>query len=222
MYSFAQRSDTRVVDEPFYGHYLKTRPEVDHPGKAETLASMSSDYREVIEQVVMANYDRPVVFLKDMAHHLVEMELDFMLPLTNLFLIRNPRQLIASIAQVIEQPTMEDIGAQKQLELFEWLKEKGQQPLVLDSGDLLKDQEGVIHRLCEALGIPFEKNMLQWEAGPRPEDGVWAQYWYTNVHRSTGFRKQETSHCPLPDRLVPLYEETRPYYEALYACSIKT
>jgi ABC-type nitrate/sulfonate/bicarbonate transport system ATPase subunit len=36
MYSFAQRSDTLVSDEPFYALYLST-VQVDHPGKAEVL-----------------------------------------------------------------------------------------------------------------------------------------------------------------------------------------
>jgi hypothetical protein len=221
MYSFAQRSDTRVVDEPFYGHYLKVRPDVDHPGKEEIQASMSSDAAEVVEKIIMANDDTPVLFLKDMAHHLIEMNLDFMLPLTNLFLIRNPHQLIASIGQVMRQPTMEDIGSQKQYELFHWLREKGRQPLVLDSGDLLKDQEGIMRKLCEALDIPFDAAMLQWKAGPRPEDGAWAPYWYANVHRSTGFSRQPTSKRPLPQHLITLYEEARPYYEALYEHAIK-
>lgn len=31
-------------------------------------------------------------------------------------------------------------------------------------------------------------NMLgRWKAGPRPEDGVWAPYWYSAVHKSTEF-----------------------------------
>lgn len=216
MYSFAQRSDTQVVDEPFYGHYLTIRPGVDHPAKRETLASMRTDAEEVVEKVIMADYTRAVVFFKDMAHHLIELDYDFMLPLTNLFLIRNPHQLIASIGQVMRQPSMEDIGSQQQYRLFQWLKEHGQQPLVLDSGELLKDPPGVIEKLCHALDIPYEAEMLHWEAGARPEDGVWARYWYANVHRSTGFRKQETSNRPLPEHLLPLYEEAKPYYEALY------
>lgn len=215
MYSFAQRSDTQVVDEPFYAHYLKLRPGVDHPAKRETIASMQSDTDEVVKNVIMADYDRPVVFFKDMAHHLIELPLDFMLPLTNLFLIRDPHQLIASIGQIMRQPKMEDIGSKQQYALFQWLVEHGQRPLVLDSGELLKDPPTVMEKLCNALEIPYEPHMLRWEAGPRPEDGAWAKYWYANVHRSTGFRKQETSSRPLPDYLQSLYEEAKPYYEAL-------
>jgi hypothetical protein len=31
-------------------------------------------------------------------------------------------------------------------------------------------------------------NLLgRWKAGPRPEDGVWAPWWYSTVHKSTEF-----------------------------------
>jgi hypothetical protein len=32
MYSFAQRSDTRAIDEPLYAHYLRVSG-AEHPGK---------------------------------------------------------------------------------------------------------------------------------------------------------------------------------------------
>ena len=44
MYAFAQRSDTEVVDEPLYAHYLyRTERAEAHPGTAEVMASMSTD-----------------------------------------------------------------------------------------------------------------------------------------------------------------------------------
>ena len=39
MYSFSRRPDTKVVDEPFYAHYLSTTG-IDHPGREETLLSL--------------------------------------------------------------------------------------------------------------------------------------------------------------------------------------
>ena len=42
MYSFRQRADTMVVDEPLYGHYLKTTG-ADHPGAREVLEVMDGD-----------------------------------------------------------------------------------------------------------------------------------------------------------------------------------
>ena len=63
--------------------------------------------------------------------------------------------------------------------------------------------------------------MLHWPAGPKKEDGVWAKYWYDNVHRSTGFEKQQTSSRELPQYLEPLYNESKIYYDELFKHSIK-
>ncbi|MEL6536547.1 MAG: sulfotransferase family protein [Bacteroidota bacterium] len=221
MYSFAQRPDTRVVDEPLYAHYLATHPEVDHPGREEILRSMSQDWREVVNQVILGAYDREVVFLKGMAHHLVNMELDWLPQLTNLFLIRDPKQLIASFAQVIEQPVLRDIGLQESYRLWSQLDANGHRPVVLDSNELLKDPAAMLPRLCEALGISADDAMLSWKPGSRPEDGVWAKYWYQNVHASTGFKKQETSDRSFPKHLKPLLDEAMPYYEHLSANALK-
>ncbi len=30
--------------------------------------------------------------------------------------------------------------------------------------------------------------MLGWPAGPKPYDGLWADWWYRNTHKSTGGR----------------------------------
>ena len=71
------------------------------------------------------------------------------------------------------------------------------------------------------LSIPFYEEMLHWPHGPKPEDGVWAKYWYSNVHQSTGFEKQVTSNRLLPEYLLPLYNESKKYYDLLYQYSIK-
>ena len=47
MRSFGARPDTAVVDEPFYAFYL-ARTGLDHPMRAEVLASQSNDWREVV------------------------------------------------------------------------------------------------------------------------------------------------------------------------------
>ena len=33
--------------------------------------------------------------------------------------------------------------------------------------------------------------MLNWDRGGIKEDGVWAKYWYENVHNSEGFLKNK-------------------------------
>jgi hypothetical protein len=219
MYSFAQRSDTEVLDEPFYAVYL-TRSDANHPGKNVVLTSQSPREEDVLGLIFQPR-SKPVVFIKNMAHHIEVLDPAFLSRVTNLFFIRNPHQIIASYAEVIEQPTLRDVGIEYQYRLFNELKEQGQQPLVLDSGLLLENPEQVLKHVCTYIGIPFESSMLQWAPGPKPYDGVWAPYWYKNVHQTTGFERQTTSGRPLPDRLKPLYEEAMRYYEKLSPFSIK-
>jgi hypothetical protein len=57
--------------------------------------------------------------------------------------------------------------------------------------------------------------MLSWPAGARPEDGIWAAYWYDSVHRSTGFQPYKAKTDPFPEQLKPLFDECMPYYVAL-------
>ena len=69
MYSFAQRADTRVVDEPLYAHYL-ARSGADHPGRDDVLASQDTDGSSVVRDVVLGPCDRPVVTLLRAGVHL--------------------------------------------------------------------------------------------------------------------------------------------------------
>jgi hypothetical protein len=217
MYSFAQRSDTLVSDEPFYACYL-SRTNANHPGKPEVLESQSS-HDEIVCQQLFKKHDKPVLFIKNMAHHIEVVNDQFLSQCANIFLIRDPKQIIASYAQVIDDPTLRDIGIEYEYELFERIK--SEKKIVIDSGLLLQNPESVIKQLCTHIGIPFESHMLTWPAGPKSYDGVWAPHWYSNVHRSAGFEKQTTSDRPLPEKLIPVYEAADIFYKKLLRHAIK-
>jgi hypothetical protein len=219
MYSFAQRPDTLVLDEPFYAVYL-SRSDANHPGAADVMQSLPSREESVLENI-FREWSKPVLFIKNMAHHIEVMDNSFLNKVDNIFLIRNPRQIIASYAEVIQAPNMRDIGIQYEHELFEELLSRGQNPVVIDSGFLLENPRKVLTALCEAVGLDFTESMLRWPAGPKPYDGVWAPHWYGNVHRSTGFEKQSSSSRPLPSNLTPLYEKAAHYYEKLLSFAIR-
>ncbi len=220
MYSFAQRPDTIVFDEPLYAHYLRVSG-AGHPGKEEILAAQDNDSNHVIQDIFFKNYHKPVLFFKQMTHHLADMEPGFLLNTCNVIYIRDPKQIIASYAQVIQDVKMDDVGIEKQAWLFRYLTEKKRTPVVLNSAGILKNPELILSKLCEALDIPFYKDMLSWPAGPKSYDGVWAKHWYKNVHQSTHFAQQETSSRDLPNNLLPLYEECKQYYDLLNQYSIK-
>jgi hypothetical protein len=220
MYSFAQRVDMTVVDEPFYAAYL-SETGIIHPGQEEILDSQENKSSTVLNQVILKEYDTPNVFFKQMSHHLLNYSKDFLLDCKNIILIRDPKEMIISFAKVIDNPKLNDLGIKQSHEIFQFLNKNGQAPIILDSNELLKNPKKIFRKLCEKIEIPFIENMLQWSAGKREEDGVWAPYWYTNVHQSTGFKPYQKREEKLPQQFDALLEECMPLYLDLHKHSIK-
>ena len=221
MYAFAQREDTLVFDEPLYGHYLSSRVEAQayHPGAVKVLETQEHDGGKVVA-MMLGKHAKPVVFFKHMAHHLFDLDWSFMKETVNVILTRDPKEMLPSYAEQVEMPTLYDVGFARQVEVLEYVKSLGQQPIVLDAKQVLLNPEKVLRECCRQIGIPFEPSMLNWEAGARPEDGSWAPHWYHNVHRSTGFAPYRPKTAPFPEHLKPLLEECRPYYEQLKELAI--
>ncbi len=220
MYSFAQRADTRVVDEPLYGHYLRVSGAV-HPGGDEVVAHSNCDGDAVMRELLQraAGMTR-ILFIKHMAHHLVELDRGFLDRARNVLLVRDPREMLPSLTVQIPHAELADTGLQQQYELFQHLRALGQDPQVLDARELLLDPEAVLRELCNKLDLAFDTGMLQWPAGPRAEDGIWAKHWYHAVHRSTGFASYRPK-AGFPAELEPLLAECQPWYERLYAHAIR-
>lgn len=220
MYSFAQRADTVVVDEPLYGHFLRVTGTA-HPGRDEVMASVNCDGDEVMRLLLQDAAEGPgVLFMKQMAHHLVDVDKWFLAETANLFLIRDPEQMLPSLTIQLPEAGLFDTGLQMQWELFEELVAAGQAPAVIDSRELLLDPAGVLSALCERLDIPWYEDMLHWDAGPRPEDGIWAPHWYHAVHQSTGFSPYRHKN-DFPENLRPLLEKCAPWYEKLFSHAIR-
>ena len=221
MYSFAQRSDTVVLDEPLYAHYLSNQPtDAVHPGREEILASQESDGEQVVEKLLFEDFGKPLLICKQMTHHLVNLKLDFILQMQNVLLIRNPRSILASFSKVIDQPTALDIGLPQQWRLYEILKQQRRPLIIVDALRLRQNPEEQLSQLCHRLGFNFDLDMLHWEAGPRPEDGVWAKYWYGGVHKSTGFKPPEAREINLSAEQEKIAKQYEPVYNALLEMAI--
>lgn len=222
MYSFAQRADTAVFDEPLYAHYLSKTPARDyHPGAEQVIAEMENDGEKVVQHLILGSQAAPVLFFKHMTHHLNDLDWGFMRQTVNIILTRDPVDMLPSYARQVEQPALHDVGYALHLELLDYLRRIGQEPPVLDSTQTLLNPRGVLSKLCHQIGIPFDEAMLSWQPGARPEDGSWAKYWYDAVHRSTGFQQYSRKTEPFPERLRPLLAQCQPYYEKLSALAIQ-
>lgn len=220
MYSFAQRPDMTVIDEPLYAHYLN-RSGADHPGKQLVLTDQSSNGSEVIDQVILKTYPTPFSLHKQMTHHLDGLDKSFLNQTKNVLLIRSPYEIVLSYSKVMKKVTPEDIGIPQQIQLFEYLKKINCLTAVLDAKLLLLQPKKILKLLCDKLEIPFLESMLSWEAGPRKEDGVWADFWYSNVHKSTGFQRYKPKDQPLPPDLIEVVDACQPFYNTLFHHALK-
>lgn len=216
--AWGNRPDTYVCDEPLYAHYLRATG-APHPGADEVIRHHEPDWRKAAAWLTGPIPEgKSIFYQKHMSHHLLpEIERDWLEALTNCFLLREPREMLASLARILANPTLEDTGLPQQAKLFEWERARtGRIPPVIDARDVLENPRGMLERLCDALGVPFAEAMLSWPPGRRATDGVWAKHWYAAVERTTTFQPYEPRHEPLPREVEHLHEACREYYEHLY------
>ncbi len=221
MYSFAERPDTAVIDEPLYGHFLRVTGTL-HPGRDEVLNTVNCDGDDVMASILgNPPADAEVLFMKQMAHHLTDLDVSFLSKTENIFLIRDPREMLPSLTIQLPHARLLDTGLKLQWELFERLRTMGQNPAIIDSRQLLLNPPSVLENLCVHLGIDYSDCMLTWEAGPRVEEGIWAKHWYHAVHKSVGFAPY-VAKTDFPSHLAPLLAQCSPWYEKLYSHAIRS
>lgn len=221
MRSWESRPDTAVVDEPLYAFYLRETG-LDHPGREEILASQANDWQTVAEQLSgTIPGGKAIYYQKHMAHHLLpQVGMGWLMDKSfrHAFLIREPAAMLASLSKVISNPRVEDTGLPQQVELFEMLRRTtGHIPPVVDSRAVLENPKDMLEALCHALDVPFDDAMLSWEAGPRTSDGVWAEHWYANVEKSTGFGPPRAETAEVPEGLEEVLVACQRHYDTLAA-----
>lgn len=219
MRAFSSRPDCAVSDEPFYAAYLAATGIV-HPMNAEVLASQPQDAQRVAADMLgPVPQGKPVWYQKHMAHHMIEgFPLDWMDHVTNVFLLRSPERVLASYAQKREDVSLRDIGFAEQAALFDRVADRlGHAPVVVDSEDVRRDPRRALSALCAAIDLPFAEAMLSWPKGQHPDDGAWAPHWYGAIFDTTGFAPPDGKPVALPDHLLDIAAQARPFYERMAA-----
>ncbi len=221
MYSFGNRADCEVWDEPFYAFSLVNHGN-DHPMRDAIIADNESDWNALVA-TCLATSTKPVFYQKHMTHHMLEgFDRTWIHQLTNAFLIRSPERVLASYTKKWSDVTLRDIGFIEQAEIFDAVAQKlGVAPPVVDADDILKNPRQVLGALCASLGIPFDAAMLKWPKGPKAFDGCWAPHWYNAVWESTGFAAPAEQPVKLPAHLAKISEDARETYLRLKAYSFK-
>jgi hypothetical protein len=223
MRSFGSRPDTAVIDEPLYAHYLQYTG-VAHPGRDAIIASQESDWHKVAATLTgPVPGGRAIWYQKHMAHHLLPViGRDWLDALTHGFLVREPDEMVSSLLRTFPGAGLADTGLPQQCEIFDRVADRlGRAPPVVLASDVLKDPVAQIEALCDALRIPYLREMLAWPAGRRDTDGAWAPHWYAAVDASTGFEPYRRRTVELDDAAQRLVDECRPWYEKLYALRLK-
>lgn len=233
MYSFAQRNDTLVVDEPLYAHYLHRFPEIHRVYRDELLKVQNINGEEVLDNLgktkdyLHAYPGKRIVFVKNIIKQLYGLNVKHIIGkgIINVFLIRDPIAMISSWEEKvagsgnIENCSMHTIGFSLMLETFSEIKRlTGKTPLVIDSDLLRQYPKEILSELCAKIGIPFVENQLYWNPGPISEDGLWAPHWYDGVHSSTGFGyyvSKKSKRNPLSQDQLEIYRDVLPFYDSL-------
>jgi hypothetical protein len=211
MRSWENRPDCRVVDEPLYAYYL-AETGLNHPARDEVIATGQTSWPAVVTELTAPGDG--IYYQKHMTHHLIpQLPRDWIGSLTNILLIRDPAEVVASYVRSRADVEAEDIGLVQQGELFDQL---GRVTPVIDAADVLRDPEGYLRWLCEYVDVDFTPAMLHWPAGPRVSDGVWAPHWYNAVRASTGFEPYRPREVELHGPELEAAERSRPDYERLH------
>ena len=123
------------------------------------------------------------------------------------------------------------------VDLMHYLKENGMEsnPIVIDADDLQNNPESVLRQYFEAIGIPFSKDLLKWQAGEEiTKTWIAAKQiiQMNQLDRGGFYGKALTSSefgpsAPAPDKskltpdVIKCAEEAQKYYKELYDMRIK-
>ena len=133
-----------------------------------------------------------------------------------------PAAAVTQLATLLQMPEAEIHGV---IGFYTFLHEqaRGDYDILLSDSitDHMLGSRMLLQQLCNRLGIGYVAAMLRWPAGPRPEDGVWARWWYASVHESTGFRPGAAAPAALPEAVAHLLDPCLAIYGKLstYAVS---
>lgn len=220
MRAWENRGDCAVSDEPLYAAYLAATG-LDHPGREDIITSGDTDFDRVAQALStgLSPGGQPLWYQKHMTHHLLPGKgTAWVHALANVFLIRDPAEVVESYLKSRATVAPEDIGLLQQVGLFDAVSDRlGKAPPVVDADDFLRAPGPYLQALCSRLGITFTERMLAWPPGRRESDGIWAPHWYDAVWKSTGFEPWRARSPRLQGDALRVAEACRPAYERLRA-----
>ena len=183
MRSFENRSDTKVIDEPFYAYYLK-KTQLDHPMKNEIINNYPTSQKQILKIITEKTKNNEIFYQKHMTHHIIKnTRLDWLNKGHNCFLIRHPAKVINSYIKKNSHPedfkklteikNIQNLELSKKDYLFhagtkfennKWLSNGGRVLNFTHTGDDLTKIRTNIHKLIK---------QISWEEGYYRKDIGW-------------------------------------------------
>lgn len=209
-----ERSDLLALHEPLEG--------LVYIGPIE-VASHHFETPQSLIQWLVDGATIPVFLKETCAGPVVELvcsEQRFLAQARHAFLIRRPEEIAASFFALEGDMRIYDTGIEALYQLYIAVQDAGgHPPIVIDSDDLVTQPEATMRAYCTAVGLPFDADALNWEAGVQPEWQRTAR-WHEDASASTTFFQPTR-----PDRhsleshpeVVRFAEHHRPFYERLRA-----
>ena len=163
------------------------------------------------------------VFIKDFAYSIMHKADDqFLDAFTHSFLIRDPEKVLTSMHSRWPDVALDEIGFEDLHTLYNRVADRtGKAPTVIDSDELLDNASGGMKAYCEAVGIPFIAESLNWEDQKVTENPTWnsdEHGFHDSLKTSTGLMKQKRQYPALDSNhdMLRLYKACLPHYQALY------
>ncbi|MEU5902646.1 MULTISPECIES: sulfotransferase [Streptomyces] len=144
---------------------------------------------------------------------------DFLRNVCHTFIIRDPKEVIASHFALNPELRRDEVGFARLHELFLAVTEaQGAEPVVVDSDDLIERPEDTVRAYCESVGLPFDATSLSWSPG-MPDDWKLTARWHQDASTTNGFVKSRKNYPDTVDNHPVLAEHYRaelPFYTYLH------
>ena len=205
-----ERGDFLVLHEPF--------------GAADICGTLRTDEQSLID-TLLSMAERAAVFVKDTTDFYYPGVLRserFLRDATHTFLIRHPREAIASHYLLNPNLTCDEVGFERLREIHDAVERAGNTPIVIDADDIVHDPRAAVFAYCRAVGIPFLPQALSWQ----PEVlAAWRRTlrWHADVAASTGIRPTEPVQIEVEEHplLRRHYRHHLPHYTRLWESRLR-
>ncbi len=219
--AFSQHPQTAIVNEPFLDMYYFSQWR-----RSDRFGDCQEQHNYGITQVLekIQSLTTPLVFIKEIAYQaLPYIAEDFLKNAINTFIVRDPREAIASWYRVPEYPTEEEFGFEPLKQTWEMVTEELQQePIVVEANNFRRNPEQVLSLYCQRLGVPFASQMLNWDNGSFKKENEWKPHelesrakWYKTLDSSTGILPPTPVQVEIRTQDLEMVERAMTVYERL-------